>query len=508
MSAAPDKERVTEPTLLDALLPVGVLIGLIAMTIVLFGIDSTGGPLQVALLLAAAFAALMAHKNGVSYESLGEAAIAGVTAALQAVFILLAVGALIGTWNMAGTIPTIVSYGLEILSARWFYLATCVVCGIVGFVTGSSWTTAGTLGVAFVGMSHVLGVSEAITAGAVISGAYLGDKMTPLSETTILVPRLVGGLTTNQHIRAMMWTSGPAFGLSLVVFGVMGFNSSAQAAVDVSAAQAALGAEFKISVVALLPLVLLLVLTLRKAPPFLALMGSALFAGVLALFTQQPAVSAFVDAPDLGRVATGVSALFSAMGNGFMMQSGNETIDTLFSGGGMSSMLFTVWLIFGALSFAAIMEHAGFLERLIRPVVMRARSNAGLLLSVLGTAIGLNLIAGDQYVADVMTARAYPAEFAARGIAPHVLSRAVEDSGTVTSPLIPWNSCGAYMAGVLGVATLAYLPYCIFNIASPIVDLVVVGLLGFKFDRVGAPGPTHASQTQASQGAPPSVRGT
>lgn len=497
MSSVSERGPV-EPTLTDALLPVVVLVGLIALTIGLYGVDATAGPLQVALLISAAFAALMAHKNGITYEAVGEAAVAGVTSAMQAVFILLAVGALIGAWNMAGTIPTIVSYGLDLLSAQWFYLATCIVCGIVGFVTGSSWTTAGTLGVAFVGMSRIMGVSDAITAGAVISGAYLGDKMTPLSETTILVPRLVGGLTTAQHIRAMAWTSGPAFGLAVAVFTLMGLNAPPQAAVDVTSAQQALRGEFTISVVALLPLALLLLLTLRRTPPFLALMGSALFASLLALFVQPSAVSNFVGASEMGRVPAGIAAVFSAMGTGFVMRSGNDTIDMLFSGGGMASMLYTVWLIFGALSFAAIMEQAGFLRRLITPVVDRARSDGALLGSVIGTAIGLNLITGDQYVADVMTARAYPSEFSRRGIAPHVLSRAVEDSGTVTSPLIPWNSCGAYMSGVLGVATLAYLPYCIFNLASPVIDLVMVGLLGFKLDRVGPADTTPATAPSAA----------
>jgi NhaC family Na+:H+ antiporter len=376
-------------------------------------------------------------------------------------------------------------------------------------VTGSSWTTAGTLGVALVGIARVLGVSPAIAAGAVISGAYLGDKMTPLSETTILVPKLVGGVTTNQHIKAMMWTSVPSFAIALVVFAVLGFSAPAEGAVEVASAQAALMSTFTISVIALLPLVLLFLMTLWKTPPFLALMGSSFFAGVLALFIQQQAVTSFVGSTERGPVAVGITAIFSAMATGFVSVSGNETIDTLFSGGGMASMLSTVWLIFGALSFAAIIEHAGFLERLIAPLVARARTDSGLIASVLGTAIGLNVIAGDQYVSDVMTARAYPSEFQKRGIAPHVLSRAVEDSGTVTSPLIPWNSCGAYMAGVLGVATLSYLPYCVFNIASPIIDLVFVGLLGFKLDRTGATNPALGAAEQAGNaGAPPKVRGT
>src|SRR6476659_11520386 len=222
---SPGDRPPTPPSLLDAILPVVVLIGLIALTIWLFGISATDGPLQVALLLSGAFAALIALKNGHSISAVGEAGVAGVAAAIPAIFILLAVGALIGTWNMAGTIPTVVDYGVRLLNPTIFYLTTAAICAVVGVVTGSSWTTAGTLGVAFVGMSKVMGLSEAAAAGAVICGAYFGDKMSPLSETTILVPKLVGrGLTTSEHIKNMFWTAGPAIGISLLIFLVIGFN--------------------------------------------------------------------------------------------------------------------------------------------------------------------------------------------------------------------------------------------------------------------------------------------
>src|SRR6476661_623196 len=248
------------PTFVDALLPIVVLIGLLALTIALFGVSATDGPLQVALLLSAAFASLVAFKNGYSVESVGQAAVTGVTAAMSAVFILLAVGALIGTWNMAGTIPTVVDLGIRLVSPTWFYFTAAVVCAVVGMVTGSSWTTAGTLGVAFVGMSSVMGLSEATAAGAVICGAYFGDKMPPLSEPTILVPKLVGGgLTVGQHIRNMFWTAGPALAISLVIFMILGLNAEPEGAVGTEAAQDALGKAFNISAINLLPLALLVV---------------------------------------------------------------------------------------------------------------------------------------------------------------------------------------------------------------------------------------------------------
>jgi NhaC family Na+:H+ antiporter len=468
-----------------------VLITLIALTIILFGIAATDGPLQVALFLSAAFASLVAFKNGYTSAEVADAAVGGVTSAMGAIFILLAVGALIGTWNMAGTIPTVVDYGVQLLNPTIFYVTTAVICALVGMVTGSSWTTAGTLGVAFVGMAKVMDLSEPAAAGAVICGAYFGDKMTPLSETTILVPQLVGrGLTTGQHIRNMVWTAGPALVVSLVIFLIIGLTATPSDAVNTDAAQHALEAEFNITALNLLPLVLLVVFAVKKVPPFLAILGSALFAGILACFTQWDVVKAFVDQPGLNPVATGIKGIYGAMATGFVSKSGNAAIDQLFSRGGMSSLLTTVWLILGALSFAAIMEHAGFLARLLQPIVEHARSRGRLILAVNGSAVGLNVIAGDQYVADVLPARMFRDEFERRGLAPQVLSRAVEDSGTVTSVLVPWNTCGAYISGVLGVSTASYLPYCYFNLLSPVLD-VIYGFLGFKVPRAepGATGP-------------------
>lgn len=293
------------PSLLDALAPIVVLVTLLTLTIVLFGIDAANGPLQVALLTSAMFAGFVAHKNGYSTARLRDAAVGGVSSAMGAIFILLAVGALIGTWNLAG---------------------------------------------------------------------------------------------------------------------------------------------YAISPLNLLPLVLLIVFSIRQVPPFPAIMAVAIFSGILASFTQTDIVEAFVDEPGQGAVLDGIEAIYDSMANGYV-STGNETIDSLFSRGGMVSTLPTVWLILGALSFAAVMEEAGFLDRLIAPVVRRARSDASLVASVAGTSVGLNVVAGDQYVAVVLPSRVFRGPFARRGLAPRMLSRTVEDTGTVTSPLVPWNSCGAYMTG-------------------------------------------------------------
>jgi NhaC family Na+:H+ antiporter len=472
--------RPRPPSLLDAVLPVVVLIALISLTIALFGVSATDGPLQVALLLSAAFASLIAFKNGHTVESVAEAAVRGVSSAVGAIFILLAVGALIGTWNMAGTIPTVVDYGIRLLNPTVFFLATAAICAIVGVVTGSSWTTAGTLGVAFVGMAKVMGLSEATAAGAVICGAYFGDKMTPLSETTILVPKLVGrGLTVSRHVRNMFWTAGPALGVSLIIFLFLGLSATPEGEISTQQAREVLGSAFNITALNLLPIALLVVFTVKKAPPFLAILGSALCAGILACFTQWSQVKTFVGEPGLGWFSTAVKGIYAAMATGYVSKTGFPAIDQLFSRGGMASLLTTVWLVLAALSFAAILEDAGFLERLLLPIVTRARTRGRLIAAVNASGIGLNVVAGDQYVADVLPSRMFSAEFEKRGLAPEALSRAVEDSGTVTSVLVPWNTCGAYISGVLGVPTASYLPYCYFNLLSPVLD-VIFGFIGFK----------------------------
>src|SRR4051794_34956638 len=326
------------PTLVDALAPVVVLIVLLFLAMVLYGVDAANGPLQVALLVSAAFAGLVAYKNGYTFAVLQEAVVGGVSSAMGAIFILLAVGALIGTWNMAGTIPTIVYYGLGVLQPSFFYLSTVLICGAVGVTIGSSWTTAATLGVAFIALAPLLGADPVITAGAVISGAYFGDSISPLSEITVLVPSLVGRVSVNEHVGAAIWTTGPGLVIAAVLFGALGLTSTpAQTGFDVSQAQATLAGEFNISVINLLPLILLVIFSVRKMPSFLSIFTSALFAGVLGCFTQPHLVESFVGGT-AGPIVTSIKGVVSAMANGFVSNTGVEQIDTLFSRGGMSSM--------------------------------------------------------------------------------------------------------------------------------------------------------------------------
>lgn len=478
------KERVVggrQPSLIDSLLPLAALALLIGGALTLFGLDALDGPIQVALLLCCAMAALIAMKNGHDFAAVQETGRGALASVTSAIFILLAVGALIGVWNLSGTIPTLVYYGIQILSPGWYYVATAVICGVVALSIGSSWTTAATIGVGLVGIAGLIGVSPEIAAGAVISGAYLGDKTSPLSETTILTAQ-IAGVDVYEHIRRQVWTSVPAFLLALVVFAVLGVTESdtvSQAETDSDLSR--LDEVFWITPLALLPLVLLGYLSIRKVPASMALLVSTLFAGVLGAFLQPDVYADFVAGAG-NVVVESVKAVWLAMANGFSIATGIPDVDRLLSRGGMDSMLLTIWLILGAVTFGALLEEFGLIDRLVQPMIRAARSTGRLFLTVFACAFGLNVVAGDQYIALVLPSRIFRAEFARRGLAPTNLSRLAADSGTVTSPLVPWNSCGAFMGATLGVSTLLYLPYAVFCYASPALS-VLYGVTGFRVEK-------------------------
>lgn len=473
---------VREPSLLDALIPLGFMIVLLTASIVIFGLDASVGPLQVALLMSAVVAALVAHKNGHSWEKLGEEVVKGTSLAINAIFILLMVGALIGVWNMSGTIATVVYYGIKYIDPSWFYLAAALLTGIVGIVTGSSWTTAATIGVAFVGMAEVLGASPAIAAGAVISGAYFGDKMTPLSETTILTPQIVGS-NVYTHIRSMAKASVPAYLISLVIFFMLGRAGNFAPTTDVTEELAALESVYNTSLWTLLPIVVLLLLGIRRYPAFLSILIGTLVGGIVAVVMQPTLVLAYANDAGLSAPLASLKSVWDVMANGFALESGYPRIDQLFSGGGMSSMLLTVWLIIAAMSFGAMMDYGGFNQRLIAPVIQRIKSDGGAIATVMLTAVGFNIVGGDQYIAIVLPTRMFMLTFRKRGLHPETLATAVENSGTVTSPLIPWNSCGAYMTAALGVPTMVYFPYCFFNFLNPLLGLIY-GFAGINIMRL------------------------
>lgn len=487
----PDDQDVPsrrDPSLADALIPVIALILLLAMSVALFGSDSSGGANQIALVLGAMIAAGIAIKNGCRWAAVQEAIVHGISTAMGAILILLSVGALIGTWMLSGTVPTMIYYGVQILEPGWFYAAACLICSIASLSIGSSWTVAGTLGVGLMGVALALGVSPAITAGAIVSGAYFGDKMSPLSDTTNLAPA-VAGSELFTHIRHMAWTTTPSYVLALLLFFVLGWNipgAPAAEAVNLSSLDV-LRNEFNLSPWTLLPLAVVFVLAMRKFPALPTILFGGLLGGLMAVILQPALVRDFAAAPDLAPGLAMAKGVWTAFANGYVSDTGTAAVDDLLSRGGMSSMLTTIWLILCALSFGAVMEHAGLLQRLIQSVLAAAHSTGALIASVLLTCIGVNIVAADQYIAIVLPGRMFRAEFRRRGLRARNLSRAIEDAGTLTSPLVPWNTCGAFMAGTLGVATFAYLPYAFFNLINPVVSLIY-GITGFTIQRMDPEG--------------------
>ncbi len=479
MSEEKDSTRdIRPPSLLDALIPILVLVVLLVLAIGLYGEGGIDGPIQVALILSMLVAGVVGLKNGHRWADMGRAAVEGIATAMGAIFILLAVGALVGTWSMSGTVATIVHVGIQLLSANWYYLAAAVICAVLALSIGSAWTVAGTLGVGLIGIAQALGVSPEITAGAVISGAYFGDKMSPLSETTNLAPA-VAGTDLFTHIKGMVSTTLPSILIALVIFGVLGLRGKFTAPLDISVALDAIESIFNVGFLALIPLLLVLVLSLLRVPAFPTIILGALAGGVTAVALQPDVVLAFVNDPSLSTPVAMLKGVWSAMATGFALDTPYETLNVLVSRGGMASMLETVWLIISAMAFGGVMEYTGLLARLIDPVLKWAKGDRRLVVATALTSIGIDVVAGDQYMAIVLPGRMYREIYQERGIAPETLSREIEDTGTITSPLVPWNSCGAYMSATLGVATMAYLPFCFFNLVNVLVSFIYA-ILGFQ----------------------------
>ncbi|MBP1888010.1 Na+/H+ antiporter NhaC family protein [Sinorhizobium mexicanum] len=469
------------PSLVDALVPCLTLIALLSLSYVLFGNDASSGPNQIALLFCGIVAAGIAYKNGMHWNGIRQAVVDGIAAALPAILILLAVGALIGTWAMSGTIISMIYYGLKLLSPTYFYATTCLVCAVVAFSIGSSWTVAGTLGIGLMGVAANMGLSPAITAGAIISGAYFGDKASPLSDTVNLATATAGS-DIYSHIRESLWTSVPALLLSSIVFALLGQAGD----FDPTRALAMIDNKVAVSLWAFLPLVLVFLLSIGRFPPFVTIFAGAIAGAVVAVLHDPGTVVAFASAPDLPSGLALLRGTWAALANGFISSTGEKSIDVILSRGGMASMMNTVWLIITALAFGAVVEHAGMLKRLIDPLVARTKSVAGLIATVVGTSVVSNVITSDQYISIALPGKLFGASFADRGLAPVMLSRVVGDSATVTSPLVPWNSCGAYMAATLGIPTAAYAGFCFFNILNPLLA-IAFGLLGWRMVRTKAP---------------------
>ena len=540
-------------TLIDALIPIISLMVMLIASVRLYDSDSSYGANQIALILAAAIASLIGFKNGYTWNEIEKGISKGISTAYGAILILMMVGSLIGSWIISGTVPTMIYYGLQLLEPNIFYLAACVICALVSISIGSSWTTAGTVGVALIGIAIGLNMSLPITAGAIISGAYFGDKMSPLSDTTNLAPA-VAGTDLFTHIKHMAWTTGPSILIALVLFTVIGFTQeTSENTADLGNTLTVLKDQFNISLWALLPLVVVLVLAFKKVPAFLTLLVGSLMGCIFAIILQPESLEKsiglgkydcnpveesrgfsnceveqleIVDGKEtlyakliingqerkseaillpksddevitivldgekyellfehFSKARNTLNAVWRAMFEGYTSNSGDAAVDDLLSRGGMSGMMNTIWLILTALTFGAVLETVGLLQRVVQSILGLVKSTGSLITAVIGTCITTNVIAADQYIAIVLPGRMFRAEFKRRGLDPRNLSRTLEDSATMTSPLIPWNTCGVYMFGVLGVPTLAYLPFCFFNLTSPFVS-IIYGITHFKITKI------------------------
>ena len=493
MNHEEESRREIRPlTFIDALIPILALIILLGGAVSLYGSDAIGGPIQVALILCMMIAGLVGLKNGHGWEDMGHAAVEGISTAMGAIFILLAVGALVGTWMMSGSIATIVHLGVRFMSPDWYYVACTIICAILALSIGSSWTVVGTLGVGLIAIANALGVSPTITAGAVISGSYFGDKMSPLSETTNLAPA-VAGTDLFTHIKAMMWTGIPSLLIALVIYAIIGLREVTSVPLDLTIVLEILEDVYTIGFLTLIPLIVVLIMSFLRVKAFPTILVGALVGGLTAVILQPEVVLASVDDPSLSTPIAMIKGVWSALATGFVIESGYEGLDSLFSRGGMASMLETVWLIISAMAFGGVLEYTGLLNRLLQPIVKAATSKRSLVAATGLTSIGMNVVAGDQYMAIVLPGRMFRDLYHEKGIAPETLSREIEDTGTITSPLVPWNTCGAYMSATLGIATAAYFPFCFFNIVNVLISFIYA-LLGFQIrhiepevERVAAP---------------------
>lgn len=557
--------KLKRPTLGLAFLPIIFLVMLLALNVIIFEDDASYGPNQIALLVCTAFVALLGLRLGFKWKDLKDGMVKSMSSTLGAILILLLIGALAGTWVISGIVPAMVYYGLKILNPEIFLFASCVISVVVSLATGSSWSTVATVGIALLGIGQNFGIHDGLTAGAIISGAYFGDKMSPLSDTTTLAPAMAGtDLFT--HIKHMAWTTIPSILITMLVFLIIGFTSATSGEgnlEEISVILDSIEAKFDITPLLFLVPAVVIFMIIRKVPAIPSLLVGMLLGAVFAVIFQpsviqeigsqtkyelhnadefqmswqdvegnalsedevdklQPGtyiielkgekgvtgntelvVPAYDESADVSSkfimyqngapinkdveislsrnnyAKSSYIAAITAMIAPVNLSSENPKLETLIEGKGMDSMLNTIWLILCAMAFGGVMEKTGLLQRITEAIISRAKSRGGLIASTAGTCIFFNATASDQYLAIVVPGRMFASTYRDRNLRPENLSRTLEDSGTVTSALIPWNTCGAYHSNVLGVATGDYFMYAIFNWLSPIVT-VVYGYLGIK----------------------------
>ena len=467
--------KSTQPISLTlALTPLLLLVILLGINVFYFGDASLDGSNQFILLIGGFLAALVGFYQKVSYEDMMEAVSNNLKSTSGSLLILLMVGALSGSWLISGIIPSMIFYGIKILNPTVFLAASVVICALISVATGSSWTTSATVGIALIGVGNAMGVPVGMTAGAIISGAYFGDKMSPLSDTTNLAPVMAGGELFS-HIRYMTYTTIPSIVITLIVFIVLSLGLEVNGAVETESLNAAIQERFFISPILFIVPVLVVLMIVKKTPPLIALLAGTLLGGVVALIFQPSLVASITGAHSLN-FENGYKGLLTAFTTDISVSTSNEALNDLFNSGGMAGMLGTIWLIICAMVFGGVMEAIGALNRITQSLLSLAESTFGLFASTVASCLAINLTASDQYLAIVVPGKMFSKAYKDRGLAPENLSRTLEDSGTVTSALIPWNTCGAYHSSVLGVPVFEYFIFAVFNYLSPFVTLTFAAL--------------------------------
>jgi len=474
--------KIKSPTTFQALVPIIFLVILLSINVSIFGDDSLSGSIQIVLILSSAVASIIAFNLGFSWLDIQKGIIKSINSSLPSILILFLVGSLAGSWLLSGVVPAFIYYGIQILNAKIFLFAACVICIVVSMATGSSWTTSATIGIALIGIGRALDISDGLVAGAILSGAYFGDKMSPLSDTTNLAPAMAGSDLIS-HIKYLSLTTVPSIIISLIIFIILGFNISDSIGLNnAQVISSAIKEKFYISpVLFIVPLtVIILIYNKIKAVP-------ALFVGVVlgsffALIFQSNLVLDVSNSETTSWKALFSGTMISLYGS-ISINTSNPLVTDLLSSSGMFGMLDTIWLVICAMIFGGVMEKAGFLKQITSIILNKIKSSGSLITSTAGTCIFFNLTASDQYLSIVVPGKMYSSIYKEKGLAPENLSRTLEDGGTVTSVLVPWNTCGAYHASVLNVATLTYLPFCFFNLISPIMT-ILFAYLKIKIKRI------------------------
>ena len=494
--------QIREPSIKQAFIPISLLIGMLAMSVALFGDESSSGPNQVALILSTGIAAVVGCLNGYCWKELEIGISRGISVSMSSILILLVVGSVIGTWILAGVVPTMIYYGLLILSPSIFYTATCLICAAIALATGSSWTTAGTIGIALVGIASAQDLHLGLTAGAIISGSYFGDKMSPLSDTTNLAPA-VSGTELFTHIKHMVWTTIPSLLIAVMLFTLAGWILPTPTTTsNLSEILQSLEKSFSIGLHLLIPVLVVLGLVIKKVPAFPALLIGTLVGALFAALFQSHTVLIYVGETELPKSLAIIKGIWMTLYGGFQLDSGNAVLDNLLSRGGMGNMLMTVWLIISAMMFGAVMETTGMLQVIAARILSIVHSTGSLISATLATSISMNVLASDQYIAIVLPGRMFRGEFSKRGLHPKNLSRTLEDAGTLTSVLVPWNTCGAFMAQTLGVSTLTYAPFAFFNLLNPLVA-AFYGFANIAVERLTDSSPDKNVPTSSSTSSGP-----